>query len=480
MYLHKLLGLSVENLALRPLRSAFLVLTVAIGAGATMFLVSFYLGLNVAIRQNLLKGMPDKQLTVQASNMAESVISSQLTSMVTLGKGGGPPRGISDEHIQAFQDLHKNGVTKGPVRIETRPMLPFMVSVHIDFDRMKGLLSLVGASISERDRRNAGGKMMFHGVDSVEAWEQVKPFNPQLEEGEVPVFIAREWLGGAKNISQLQERPGARREKVMLQMARIGDLLFFPKNPEKSGARGVPVLIRLNKDGALKVVRGRIVGFCDEATMHGLTIDSAIVEEWNDWNNSSRGKRKEAPLQLAYNKVILHTQSSDDMLSAAEAVSKLEGLKVSGRLVTARRLTNLRDLLPPATAIIGAILFFLAAGGIVVGLSLSVAEQTKRIGILRAVGARRTDILFLFLCEALIVGLLGVALGYALQGVAIEQVDGLLKQTIPGLTEIDSLFRPTPNVNAGVGLLGVLIALLAGLIPAFTATLIRPSEVLKV
>jgi hypothetical protein len=475
MVLLKLLVLAIESLSLRPLRTLFLVLTVAIGAGATMFLVAFHRGLDHAIKDNLLKGLPDKELTVRAAGVAESLISSQLTSVFTFGQSQKAPAGITSEHVALFRRLHELGVTRQPLDVATRPMLPFMVQIQPDFERLQGVLSLLSIAISERDRRNAGGPVMFHGIDGHRA-ESELPVEIALEADEVPIFLAREWLGGASNFSQLQERPGGRRDEMLMRLAKIADVLFFAK-----GARGVPVVLLLSQDGERRVIQGRVVGFVSEATIHGCSVDAAVIEQWNAWNNSSRALAQppQEPLQLAYNSVVLRARTTDDMLSAAAELARHSELDVSGRLVTARRLTNLRDLLPPATAVIGLILFFLAAGGIVVGLSLSVAEQTQRIGILRAVGARRLDILFLFLCEALIVGLLGVALGYGMQMLAISEVDVVIRQTIPGIDDVQTLFEPKPALNAAICTVGVLVALLAGLVPAFTATLIRPSEVLK-
>lgn len=471
MYLHKLVWLALENLAQRPLRTLFLVLTVGIGAGATMFLLAFHRGLDGAIRDNLLKGLPDKSLEVRPEGLAENAAQSQLSSLLTLGQTQTETKGIPVELVERIRDLHAAGVTREPVEVKTRPLLPFTVRIQPDFDRMEGVMSLLNLAISQRERSRIGGPVMFHGIDGSRA-ESELPVEITLEADEVPIFLAREWLKGADNFSQLRERDmSSRREKNMKRLAEIADTLFF-----KKGATGVPVFLLLSKGGKRKVVQGRVVGFCNEATIHGLSVDAGHIEQWAEWNNEAR----EEPLPLTYNAVTVVTNSTDDMLAAAEELAKMEGLEVSGRLVTARRLSNLRDMLPMATLIIGVILFFLAAGGIVVGLSLSVAEQIKRIGILRSVGAKQLDILFLFICEALIVGCLGVLLGALLSHAGISVVDPVIKETIPGVADIRTMFLPSERLNVLVGVAGVLVALLSGLVPAFTATLIRPSEVLKV
>ena len=470
MYVHKLCALAVENLLARPLRTAFLVLTVAIGAGATMFLHAFHKGLDVAIRENLLKGMPDKLLEVKAAGQAESFMRSQMTGLFTLGKSESVVRGITPEQVERMRGLADRGVTKEPVVVRTRPQLPFQVRLQPDFDRLSGVLSLAQIFLSQRDMERISIPFMFHGIDGERAAREL-PVTIELAADEVAIYASRQWLEGAENFGQLKERQIGRAENDLKKLAALADMLFF-----KEGAQGLPVFLVMSKNGARHVVNGRVVGVASEASLHGLSVDSALIEQWNRWNN----EKKAEPYALSYNAVEIETRSTEDLLAAAADLATDPALEVSGRLVTARRLTNLRNLLPPAALVIGVILAFLAAGGIIVGLSLSVAEQTKRIAILRSVGARLADILFIFLCEAFLVGAIGVIVAGQLLWPVIGFVDPAIRGTIPGIDDIESLFNPSAAFNQLAAAVGILVALLAGLVPAFTATLIKPSEVLKV
>src|SRR4029078_11132860 len=70
------------------------------------------------------------------------------------------------------------------------------------------------------------------------------------------------------------------------------------------------------------------------------------------------------------------------------------------------------------TNLVGILVGVIAAGvagiGIMNILLVSVKERTREIGIRRALGARRASILLQFLCEAVMVALLGGALGVGL------------------------------------------------------------------
>ncbi len=113
----------------------------------------------------------------------------------------------------------------------------------------------------------------------------------------------------------------------------------------------------------------------------------------------------------------------------------------------------------------------LVVGGVVIAniMLVSVIERTKEIGIRRAIGARRRDILLQFLSEAallsLVGGLIGVALGWAI-AVGLAAAFPLPTRVTPGL------------VAAGL-LIAVVTGLIAGVFPARKAARLAPIEALR-
>jgi putative ABC transport system permease protein len=120
---------------------------------------------------------------------------------------------------------------------------------------------------------------------------------------------------------------------------------------------------------------------------------------------------------------------------------------------------------------IGVAAISLVVGGIVVMniMLVSVTERTKEIGIRKAVGARRRDILMQFLIEAVTVTAMGGALG-VLVGFGLAYVIALLIG-FPLL------------MSVGSAVLGVcvssIVGIISGLWPAWSAARLDPIEALR-
>ncbi|HEY2028954.1 MAG TPA: ABC transporter permease [Myxococcales bacterium] len=119
--------------------------------------------------------------------------------------------------------------------------------------------------------------------------------------------------------------------------------------------------------------------------------------------------------------------------------------------------------------LVGIITAIVAGIGIMNILLVSVKERTREIGIRRALGARRTTILLQFLCEAVMVALIGGFFGIAIASGAAWLIDTLS----PMPAAIDP--RVVIGGVAGSAFLGVVF----GLWPALSAALLQPIEALR-
>ena len=120
---------------------------------------------------------------------------------------------------------------------------------------------------------------------------------------------------------------------------------------------------------------------------------------------------------------------------------------------------------------IGVAAISLLVGGIVIMniMLVSVTERTREIGIRKASGARRRDILTQFLVEATTLSLSGGLIGI-ISGVALALLAGLVTP-LPAAVSI-------PSVIAGI-LMSLLIGVFFGSYPAWRAARLDPIEALR-
>jgi len=118
---------------------------------------------------------------------------------------------------------------------------------------------------------------------------------------------------------------------------------------------------------------------------------------------------------------------------------------------------------------IAAISLIVAGVGIINTMTVSVMERTREIGVLKAIGAKSRDILFLFLSEAIMTGITGGIAG-ALFGVLLSQIIGDFIN-----------MPPDPSLSLVVSVVGfaVVTAVVSGLYPAWRASNLHPVEALR-
>ena len=123
-----------------------------------------------------------------------------------------------------------------------------------------------------------------------------------------------------------------------------------------------------------------------------------------------------------------------------------------------------------AVGAIGGISLVVGAIGILTMMWISVNESTGEIGLLRALGARRGEVMMFFLLQAALLATAGGALG-VLVGLGIIQV---LHVAVPGLP----VSTPIEYVIAALAL-SFVVGLLSGVLPARRAAGLDPIEALR-
>ncbi len=183
--------------------------------------------------------------------------------------------------------------------------------------------------------------------------------------------------------------------------------------------------------------------------------------------------------------ILVSAVSSDDVVSASEEISQI--LRTRHRTAIGEddfTVLNQQDFLDTAAAITNVLTIFL--GGIA-GISLlvggigimnimlvSVIERTREIGLRKAMGARKRDILIQFLTESallsLLGGIIGILLGWGI-GVVVGQIAAASDTSLNPVVGLDSVLLAT--------LFSAAVGLFFGLYPANRAANLEPVEALR-
>ena len=129
--------------------------------------------------------------------------------------------------------------------------------------------------------------------------------------------------------------------------------------------------------------------------------------------------------------------------------------------------------------IVGVVVMFSVANT----MTMAVFERTGEIGALRAIGARRSTLVAMFLTEGVGVGLLGAGLGVVASWLiagAVEMAGGIPMPPPPGMSQgFQAYFKLTGGVLLDAFAVTVAATLVSSVYPAFAASRIRIVEALQ-
>lgn len=141
-------------------------------------------------------------------------------------------------------------------------------------------------------------------------------------------------------------------------------------------------------------------------------------------------------------------------------------------------LSAFNDILSVVTGVvigIASISLFVGAVGIMNTMYTSVTQRTREIGVMKAIGAQKRQIMFVFLLESAVIGFLGGLTGL-LFGLSLSWIGAFSISQFSALS-----ISPYLGVELLVGALGfsIVLGILSGVLPARRAANMEPAEALR-
>ena len=218
-----------------------------------------------------------------------------------------------------------------------------------------------------------------------------------------------------------------------------------------------------------------VIGFSDSnpPRVQISTADRIAIKNW--WYNE-----KDLLKTDGYDLVTLRAA---DVSRAKLLVTKLRKEKlrvesIDAILDVANRIFSVVTLM---LSLVGGIALFVECIGIMNTMIMSIYERTREIGTLKAMGASRSDIRWMFMIEAGLIGLLGGVVGLLLSWVLSYALNhgAVWYATQRKLPLPDTLFVITPLLALQAIGFATLIGIVAGLYPANRAARLDPLAALR-
>jgi putative ABC transport system permease protein len=151
-------------------------------------------------------------------------------------------------------------------------------------------------------------------------------------------------------------------------------------------------------------------------------------------------------------------------------LDKPNNFSISSSEEIARQFRQITGAIGIAVVAISSIGLLVGGVGVMNIMLMSVTERTREIGVRKAIGARRRDIIRQFLTEAIALtgsgGLIGVLLGAA--------ISFLINKLLPGLPSVVPLWAIVMGVGGSMS-----VGLFFGIYPAIKASALNPVEALR-
>ncbi len=267
-----------------------------------------------------------------------------------------------------------------------------------------------------------------------------------------------------------RKRVAVVRARLLSEAKQLGDPLRLDLRVGTEWFRVVGVLPDFEFQSPNKAILG-----IDDRALEVYVPFETVVDRYGLNNSSSRqGSNENERVEL--NQLVCVVESEDKVLEAARCIHAVLGkfhakrdFEVSVPLEQLESLQNTQEVFNTMILITAAISLVVGGIGILNIMLASITERTREIGIRRAMGASRGDIVLQFLVETVVISTIGGILGV---GVGVG-----------GAPLVSHLTHWQTSLTAWAILLSLCVSMLTGIVfglyPARRAAFMDPIEALR-
>jgi putative ABC transport system permease protein len=180
-----------------------------------------------------------------------------------------------------------------------------------------------------------------------------------------------------------------------------------------------------------------------------------------------------------YDSVTIYAKDIDDVKSITDKIKKMGYSYMSYQDMVAKIKSSFK-ILEVILSVLGIIVLLVASVGIVNTMVMIIYERTKSIGIMKAVGANRSDIHSIFIIQSALIGLIGGIMGIAFSALNLKIVQFGLKMYLESkkINETMSFDMPISLAFATLAF-SIGISIIAGIYPSRRASKMDPIKALN-
>lgn len=161
-----------------------------------------------------------------------------------------------------------------------------------------------------------------------------------------------------------------------------------------------------------------------------------------------------------------------------ELAATLPGIQIVTMNEVMRSLASLANSAKVLSLSIAVIAVLISAVGVMNAILMAIFERTREIGMMRAVGASRTDVFRIILKETLLLTAAGGACGILLSTLAAGIIEGFVRRIMPYVPS-GKMIHFDPILAGGCLAFTLILGMAAGGYPSWKASTIHPIEAIK-